>query len=218
MGEIVAYQEEFRQALPIVTGNADYKIFRKTLERITELIRLSKIDRLVMAEAVRVSQQQYDLNRQAEGKQSKRLTNKEKIRIQQRARQVVRCGIARHLTGDAYREFSCRLADSAVLQHFCLIDRLQEIKVPSKSKLQRDEALFEEGFLREIITFRDPAGRPSTGTSRVQAGPGSWPGSQSGAVFSGHDVPESQHPLSGRLGAFAGCHTYTDEGGPAHPR
>jgi hypothetical protein len=152
MVEIVAFQEEFRQALPIVTGNADYKIFRETLERITEVIKLSKIDRKVMAEAVRVGQQQYDRDRQSEGKRLKQLTNKEKIRIQQRARQVLRCGIARHLTGDAYREFSCRLADSALLQNFCLIDRLQEIKVPSKSKLQRDEALFEEGFLREIIT------------------------------------------------------------------
>ncbi len=151
MGEIVAFQEEIRQALPNVTGNADYKIFRKTLARITELIKLSKIDRLVMAEAVRVSQQQYDLKRQAAGQRPKELTNKEKTRIQHRARQVLRCGIARHLTGDAYREFSCRLADSALLQNFCLIDRLHQIKVPSKSKLQRDEALFEQGFVQEII-------------------------------------------------------------------
>ena len=152
MGEIVAFQEEFRQALPNVTGNVDYKIFRETLARITELIKLSKIDRKVMAEAIRVSQQEYNKSRQSEGKRPKPLTNKEKIRIQHRARQVLRCGIARHLTGDAYREFSCRLADSALLQNFCLIDRLQEIKAPSKSKLQRDEALFEEGFLREIIS------------------------------------------------------------------
>ncbi len=152
MVEIVAFQEEFRQALPNVTGNVDYKIFRETLVRITELIKLSKIDRKVMAEAVRVSQQEYNLSRQAEGKRTKQLTNKEKLRIQMHARRVLRCGIARHLTGDAYREFSCRLADSALLQNFCLIDRLHQIKVPSKSKLQGDEALFEEGFLREIIS------------------------------------------------------------------
>ena len=152
MGEIVAFQEEFRQALPIVTGNVDYKIFRETLARITELIKFSKIDRKVMLEAVRVSQQEYDLRRQAKGRRPKQLTNKEKIRIQQRARRVLHSGIARHVTGDAYREFSCRLADSALLQNFCLIDRLQVIKVPSKSKLQRDEALFEEGFLQEIIS------------------------------------------------------------------
>ena len=41
MGEIVAFQEEFRQVLPNVTGNVDYEIFRETLARITELIKLS---------------------------------------------------------------------------------------------------------------------------------------------------------------------------------
>jgi len=36
MENIVAFQDEFRQALPNVTGNVDYKIFRETLARITE--------------------------------------------------------------------------------------------------------------------------------------------------------------------------------------
>jgi len=151
MNEIVPFQEEFRQALPIVTGNVDYKIFRETLARINELIKLSKIERRVMLEAIRLSQKEYDLSRQAKGMRPKQLANKQKTRIQLRARLALRCGISRHLTGDAYRESSCRLADSALLQNFCLIDRLHEIKVPSKSQLQRNEALFEEGFLREII-------------------------------------------------------------------
>jgi len=151
MENIVAFQDEFRQALPNVTGNVDYKIFRETLARITELIKLSKIDQKVMVEAIRVCEKEYKLLRQADGKEPKQLTNKEKIRIQKRARSVLRCGIARYLTGDSYRVFSCRLADSALLQNFCLIDRIDQIKVPSKSRLQRDEALFEEGFLRKII-------------------------------------------------------------------
>lgn len=152
MENIVAFQDEFRQALPNVTGNVDYKIFRETLSRISELIKLSKIDQRVMAEAVRISEKEYKLLRQAEGKKPKQLTNKEKIRIQKRARMVLRCGIARYLTGNSYRVFSCRLADSALLQNFCLIDNIDQIKVPSKSQLQRDEALFDEGFLRNIIS------------------------------------------------------------------
>jgi hypothetical protein len=152
MGEIVAFQEEFRQVLPNVTGNVDYEIFRETLARITELIKLSKIDCKVMSEAIRLSEKEYNLSRQAKNKGPNPLTNKEKIRIQKRARRILRCGIARHLTGDAYRVFSCRLADSALLQNFCLIDRMDQIKVPSKSQLQRDEALFEEEFLRKIVS------------------------------------------------------------------
>jgi len=96
-----------------------------------------------MSEAIRISEKEYNLSRQAKGKGPNLLTNKEKIRIQKRACRVLRCGIARHLTGDTYRVFSCRLADSALLQNFCLINRMDQIKVPSKSQLQRDEALFE---------------------------------------------------------------------------
>jgi hypothetical protein len=105
-----------------------------------------------MLEALRQHQEDYDRRRQARGKKPKELKAKAKVRIQKMARQALRCGIARHLTGEAYRVFSCRLADSAVLQKFCLIDRLVAIQVPSKSQLQRYEGMFEEGFLREIIS------------------------------------------------------------------
>ncbi len=102
MGEIVAFQDEFRQALLNVTGNVDYEIFRKPLARIAELIKLSKVDQKVIAEAVRLSQVEYNLNRQAQGKEPKQLTNKENIRIQQRTRLALRCGVARH--AEAHRD------------------------------------------------------------------------------------------------------------------
>jgi hypothetical protein len=152
MLEVVPFQEEFRQGLPNVTGNVDYEQFRDILERIAELIKQSKIEQGVMLDALRQSQQDYDCSRQAGGKKPKELKARAKMRIQKMARQALRCGIARHLTGEAYRVFSCRLADSAVLQKFCLIDRLVAIKVPSKSQLQRYEGMFGEEFLRQIIS------------------------------------------------------------------
>lgn len=152
MLEIVPFQEEFRQGLPNVTGNVDYEQFRDILERIAELMKQSKVEQRVMLEALRQSQEDYDRSRQVRGKKPKELKAKAKVRIQKMARRALRCGIARHLTGEAYRVFSCRLADSAVLQKFCLIDRLVAIKVPSKSQLQRHEGMFGEEFLREIIS------------------------------------------------------------------
>jgi hypothetical protein len=152
MIEIVPFQEEFRQGLPKVTGNVDYEQFRDNLERIAELIKLSKIDQRVMREVLRQHQDEDNRRRQSRGKKPKELKAKAKVRIQKMARQALRCGIARHLTGEAYRVFSCRLADSAVLQKFCLIDWLVAIQVPSKSQLQRYEGMFEEEFLREIIS------------------------------------------------------------------
>jgi hypothetical protein len=169
MLEIVPFQEEFRQVLPNVEGNVDYEQFRDSLERIAELIKLSKIEQRVMIEALRQHQEDYDRRRQARGKKPKQIKARAKVRIQKMARQALRCGIARHLTGEAYRVFSCRLADSAVLQKFCLIDRLVAIQVPSKSQLQRYEGMFEEGFLREIISHvTGKAAEPKTEEEQEQ--------------------------------------------------
>jgi hypothetical protein len=41
------------------------------------------------------------------------------------------------LLGEAYRPFSTRLADSPLLQWFCQLDRLDVVRVPAKSTLQR---------------------------------------------------------------------------------
>ena len=71
MLEIVPFQEEFRQGLPNVTGNVDYEQFRDNLERIAELIKLSKIEQKVMLDALRQHQEDYDRRRQARGKKDK---------------------------------------------------------------------------------------------------------------------------------------------------
>jgi hypothetical protein len=127
MLDIVPFQEEFRQVLPNVAGNVDYEQLRDILERMSELIKQSKIEQGVRIEALRQHQEDYDRNRKARRKKPQELTASAKVRIQKMARQALRCGIARHLTGEAYRVFSCRLADSAVLQKFCSIDSLVAI-------------------------------------------------------------------------------------------
>ena len=86
MLEIVPFQEEFRQGLPNVTGNVDYEQFRDSLERIAELIKLSKIEQRVMLEGLRQHQEDYDRRRQARGKKPKELKAKAKQRIQKMVR------------------------------------------------------------------------------------------------------------------------------------
>jgi len=44
------------------------------------------------------------------------------------------------------------LADSPVLQHFCLLDVLEPIRVPSKSRLERNEKMLPEGLVRELVS------------------------------------------------------------------
>jgi hypothetical protein len=61
------------------------------------------------------------------------------------------CNIARILTDESFRTFSARLADSPVLQKFCLLDNLEVIKVPGKSMLQRYNNWLPAPAMRKII-------------------------------------------------------------------
>lgn len=151
MTNLVPLQTEFRQELPVVIGNIDYKIFRETLMRIEEIIELSGAEKKAMRYAVEKEEEERKQKASETGEEYRGLSHKEKVRIQKKSCQAFRCGVARHLTGESYREFSCHLADSALLQKFCLIDHLDRIKVPSKSTLQRYAQMFQEGVIQEIV-------------------------------------------------------------------
>lgn len=159
MADIIPLQLELSQPIPLVTGNIDYTIFKDTLERINELLHLSGIDNMIM---------QYDLD-EAEGnarkdaeennKRFKGLTYKQKDKIQKLAKQKIRYVISRKLTGESYRKFSIHLAESHLLQQFCLIDMLGEIKVASKSALDRFEKEIPEEIIRDLNTMLIEAAR-----------------------------------------------------------
>jgi len=57
----------------------------------------------------------------------------------------------RTLLGESFRGFSARLADSPVLQRFCLLDTLGVIRVPGKSSLQRYAIWLPAASMREVI-------------------------------------------------------------------
>jgi hypothetical protein len=147
MIKLVPIQTEFRQSIPNVTGNVDYVEFRNTLERINELIEMSGLDRLMMEHVLREAEKELkteDTNFQ--------LNDKDKERLQKTSRKALRCTLSRRLTGEAFRPFTTRLADSPLLQRFCLIDRLDVIRVPSKSTLERYEKMVPESFIRKLIS------------------------------------------------------------------
>lgn len=149
--EIVPYQPELSPALPVVVGNVDYAEFKRTLQRIDEILIRGGIEEGF----VRVRLEQYE--RQSEQyarqvKESKRaLSGKERANLQKHAMRALRCNIARELTGESSRGFSKRLADSPLLQWFCRIDRMDVIQVPSKSTLSRYEKLVPEEMVREVV-------------------------------------------------------------------
>jgi hypothetical protein len=77
-------QMKFKQGLPDVVGNIDYKKFKNQLERISEIITLSGIEKTIMQYVIneKISEIKKDL---ADPKEVARLNYKEQIRLQQTA-------------------------------------------------------------------------------------------------------------------------------------
>jgi len=144
MSKLIPFQNKLRQVLPVVSGNADYNNFKNLLMRISEIIESSKIENRAI---------EYVLMTEQELKPASVLSDHVLFSIQQKTILALRCIIARKLTLLSYRAFSIRLAESYLLQHFCQIDHIDRIKVPSKSSLERYEKMFPEDLIRELSTI-----------------------------------------------------------------
>ncbi len=149
--QILSYQPELSPALRVVVGNVDYSAFRATLSRIDQLLRVSGIE----AELVRSHMEAYekDVAAYAErmGTQPRKIKVKERNNVQKHAVKALRCNVVRELTGESARGLSVRLADSELLQWFCRIDRVDVVRVPSKSALDRYEKLVPETVVRKLV-------------------------------------------------------------------
>jgi hypothetical protein len=144
-------QLEFRRSLPPVVGNADYLAFEMCLIRIAEFLRLSGLEDVYVEKCVAAWLKEA---RDAAGKEGRcfhQPSVKAMARYQRICRQALRCNIARQLTEKEYRKFSRRLAEGVLLQWFCLIDRMDKVKVPSKSTLERYDKLLPEPEMRALI-------------------------------------------------------------------
>jgi hypothetical protein len=146
----VAEQLEFRRARIPVVGNAEYERFEWRLGFIDELLVKSGLED--QAVEVALSRWEEEARREAEkaGGKYRAPTAIVLARWQQTLRQALRCNLARYWTERPYRRFSRRLAESVLWQGFCRIDRLELVRVPSKSALDRYAKWFPEGEVREL--------------------------------------------------------------------
>lgn len=149
--EMIAYQPELSPALRTVVGNVDYTEFRETLQRIDRLL----IESGTEGRFVRLRMSEYEREGVAYarkmGQAYKGLSAKGRANVQKHAVRALRCDVVRELTGESARGLSVRLADSELLQWFCRIDRVDVVRVPSKSTLDRYEKLVPERIVREVI-------------------------------------------------------------------
>ena len=124
-------QSKIRLPLPIVLGNCDYKERERLLCRMNEILLISGTESSFI---------DCEVQKAEAAQEGVRLTDRQRDHAQMHAKKSLRCTIARILANESHRSFSCHLAESPLLQWFCGCDALVEIRVPSKSTLQRMES------------------------------------------------------------------------------
>ena len=139
--QIIPFPQELRPQLPTIVGNVDYLTLRQRLEQIDVLLRGSGVEQ----EFVRRALAGWNVAAAREG------TALEQLKFQQRSRRALRCTILRTLLQEDYRGFSCQLAGNPLYQWFCLVDALDQVRVPSKSELQRFAHWLPAELMRELI-------------------------------------------------------------------
>lgn len=128
--------------LPKVLNNVDYLRMENLLRRTSDLLVDSGVEDQMVQSAVR--RKLVQLQSQEE------LESFNQLKFQKAARQALRCNIARGLHQESYRSFSTHLAESRLLQWFCLVDCLDTIAVPAKSTLQRFAQMYCPEEIQQI--------------------------------------------------------------------
>jgi len=138
---IIPFPEELRPRLPTIVGNVDYLTLRHRLEQIDVLVRTSGVERDFVQRALARW-------KRASAKEPSAL---QQTKFQQRSRRALRCTVLRTLLQEDYRGFSCQLAGNPLYQWFCRVDALDQVRVPSKSEVQRFAHWLPADQMRAII-------------------------------------------------------------------
>jgi len=139
--QIIPFPQELRPQLPTIVGNVDYLTLRQRLEQIDTLLRESGVERDFVQRALE------GWTRAAAGEP----TALEQGKFQERSRRALRCTILRTLLQEDYRGFSCQLAGNPLYQWFCLVDALDQVRVPSKSEVQRFAHWLPAEPMRQVL-------------------------------------------------------------------
>lgn len=140
---LIPFQPSLRPSLPTIEGNADYRQTREELLGIDRILRDTGLEDQYVAAAV----EQWLARRDG----SQKLRPCVLLNYQTHSRRALRCNLGRTFLGEDFRGFAARLADSPLLQHFCLVDEIDRVKVPAKSTLQRYAHWTNEKTLRDVI-------------------------------------------------------------------
>lgn len=158
MADVIPLQSEFRPVLPTVRGNVDYLHFEEELLRMDEILDLGGVEKLFV---------ELSLKRWLAASGDRVPSAKEQGRFQLRSAQALRCVALKQILGEDTRGMSRRLAECPLFQWFCGVDRLGDIRVPSKSQLDRYFRWLPREQLDQVVGRLICAAAESTATGKV---------------------------------------------------
>ena len=133
----IAFQTEFRPALPVVFGAKDYREFRETIEEVDHFLTATGIEhRMLVAHLTSADDACLKNHRPSAYK---------------RLRQALRYAILLALTGLSHRALAHRVADSALFQWFTHTSEVDGVRPPSKSSIERYEKIFSSEEISKLI-------------------------------------------------------------------
>lgn len=148
---LVPEQEHLTGYIPTVIGPIEYREWKQQLERINGILDLSGVE--VTFQRLSLARRNEDERLQAEEEKRpfRALSAGEQAEYQWLSSQALRANVARTLTGESLRDFGCRLSESMLLQWFCRLDRIDAVRIPGKSALQRYSQWLPEEKMRQVI-------------------------------------------------------------------
>ena len=148
---LVPEQEFLSCYVATVLGPIEYREWKSQLERIHEVLGLSRVEETFQRLSLAQRNQAEQRAAEKENRQFYKWSPVEQESYQRLCSQALRCNVARTLTGESLRDFGCRLAESGLLQWFCKLDRLGAVRIPGKSALQRYSQWLPEADMRKVI-------------------------------------------------------------------
>lgn len=151
MRNILPEQMELSRDITPVIGNVDYEEFRWRLAETDRLLRTSGLEDDFVQRALTRHEDEERREAETQGRSYREPGARKVTRRQKMYRQALRCNLVRLWTEKEYRKFTRRLAESVLMQWFCRIERLDCVKVPGKSTLERYDKLAPESEVRELV-------------------------------------------------------------------
>ena len=149
--ELVPEQEHLNGYIPTVVGPVEFRVWKQQLERIHELLRLSGLEETFQRLSLARRDDEERRQATAEKRPFHTLSPGRQAAFQRLSSQALRCNLARTLLGLSLRDFACRLAESMLLQWFCKLDRIDTVRIPGKSALDRYRQWLPEEQMRSVI-------------------------------------------------------------------